>query len=234
MAELKHTALIGDLVDSRSHPDRAAIQKALLAELDLLNQAGGIVAALELTAGDEIQGLFDARAGSSLVRVMTSLTDRLFGLEFEQRIRFGIGFGALQTDLLPSAESPRVSLLDGPCFHAAREALDDARSGGQWAQAQGFGTRESALLSSHMELLGEIRQGWTQNQAHTTLLARRHGAPHERGAQKQAAVDAGVSPSVVSQSLKAARFEAVVRGEAAAADLIELLTSRALGIPWTL
>jgi hypothetical protein len=221
-----YLALIGDLVASRQSAGRVELPELLQRLLGEQNRElgpGALAAPLALTAGDEVQGLFRGVAAAvapGAVGVLQKLTDELAILE--QPILFGLGFGPLSTGPVPEppgqAESP--ALLDGPCFHRAREALERARKGRRWVVCAGFGDLDR-VLDSHFELMGVIRAGWTAKQrvyaAEKRLLE----------LQKDLAERHNVSPSVVSESLKAANFEAIQRAEQAAFDLLRLAAERA-------
>lgn len=198
-------AVTADVVGSRELPDRAVFQRRLVATLASLNEEIGevrVAAPLRITAGDEVQGLLvDPGA---FVDVAVRLADELHPVQAV----LGAGWGPLSTD-----PGPDVALLDGPCFHRARSALDDARRLGVWARVEGFGETTDGVLSALFQLMGAIRSRWTDKQAGYARGARRE-------LQKTVARRAGVSPSVVSESLKAARFDAVRAGEAAARDLL--------------
>lgn len=203
--EANYAALIGDVVRSRRLPDRAASQRALQAAIAAANREwypAALAAPLALTAGDEVQALF-SRPEAAVAAVRT-LSDALA----PGRMAFGLGWGALSTDL-----EPDPAVLDGPCFHAAREALEHAQKLGLWVVARGFGGSADEALSALFGLLGVVRGRWTATQARYVAAA--------RGAlQKDVAAQFGVSPSVVSESLSAASFHVVTAGEAALERLL--------------
>lgn len=204
-------ALTGDLVDSRKLPPdaRAALQRALIDQLERVSSdlAADLVRPATLTAGDEVQALLARPMGAvELIRVVT---DRLAELDDPgSEIVFGVGWGALSTGLLEGARS--VEQLDGPCFHNARHALEQAKKNKAWAVFAGFGAGEDAALSSIFQLMGAIRSDWTSIQRQSIRELRTLG---KRSAVAQSR---GVSPSVVTESLQAAHFDAVSGGEAAA------------------
>ncbi len=202
--EPQWVAVIGDVVASRRLPARSAAQRRLIAELERLGTAvgDGAAAPFTLTAGDEIQALL--RRPAAAVTAVVRLADALH----PARIAWGLGFGTLTTDL-----GPEPALLDGPCFHAARDAVAEARRRGRWAVARGFGEATDAVLSALFGLQGVIRSRWTETQA-------RYAAAARTQLQKDVATAFGVSPSVVSESLKSAGFAAVRDAEEACAALL--------------
>ena len=192
-------ALIGDVVQSRRHEDRAHLQRDLNDALERANERSrrALAAPLTLTAGDEIQGLFNQP--SAVVDVVVEIADAVS----PARLVYGLGFGTLETDL-----GPDPALLDGPCFHLAREALAEARGQGSWLVSRGQGDPKDLVTSALFRLLGELRSRWTEIQAEHVAQAR--GRP-----QKEVAQRLGKAESTISESLKAAGFQAVLAGEEA-------------------
>lgn len=198
-------AVIADVQGSRDIADRAAFQRRLVKTLKRVNsmfRGERLPANFRITAGDEIQGLLANPA--DLVDVTAALADELHPV----RLVFGAGWGHLATDLAAD-----VATLDGPCFHAARRSVTQASRQGTWVQVEGFGDVEDEAVSAVFFLIGALRDGWTATQ---TKYARA-----TRGKlQKHVAEHFDVSPSVISESLKSARFEAVLAGERALRSLL--------------
>jgi hypothetical protein len=201
--EVRYGALIGDVVQSRASPDRGNLQRRVLQEIEKLSASleDALPLPLGLTSGDEIQGLF--REPAEAVTVAVALTEAIL----PERWVFGLGYGTLSTDLYDN-----VARIDGPCFHRAREALRRTRAGG-WLTALGFGEPEDRAVSSLFTLMDAVRGRWTEKQLGYVRAAR-------WWPQKDVARDFGVSPSTVSESLKAASFAAVQEGERAARQLL--------------
>ena len=197
--------LIGDVVESRAIEDRAAFQRRLREVLGEVSRDLGpeaLAAGLELTAGDEIQGLF--RDPAAVVPAVVRLEEDLYPVRWTH----GLGFGPLSTD-----PAGRVAEMDGPCFHRARQALEEAARAGLWLAARGFGEPVDEAVTALFRLGHALRSRWTEKQALYARAAR-------RSLRKEVAARFGVSPSVVSESLKAAAFDAVRSGEEAAARLL--------------
>lgn len=198
--ELRYAALIGDIVASRSVPDRAALQERLHGALESLNRdtpGEHLAAPIAFTAGDEFQALL--HQPQAAVEIIRRLADDLYPVRFH----FGLGFGALTTKL-----RQEVGTLDGPCFHAARAAIERGGPQDRWVSVEGFGDAPSRAAEAIFRLIDAIRSGWTEKQT-------RHARHARELPQKEIAALLDVSPSVVSESLKAARFEAVREGEEA-------------------
>ncbi|MEO7351669.1 MAG: SatD family protein [Marmoricola sp.] len=108
--------LIGDVVGSRSSPDRVALHAALVDLLDEANLTLRPVVPLRITVGDEFQGCF-AHVGEAL---HATLWLRLH-LEPRAGLRHGVGWGSVAV----LAENPRVE--DGPGWWSAREAIESVK-----------------------------------------------------------------------------------------------------------
>lgn len=202
--EPHYLALLADLVGSRRVADRAAVQRRMLETVEALNAryADDLAAPLAVSRGDEVQGLFARR--DAVVPVIVELADALHPVEW----CCGVGWGSLSTPL-----GTEVVRLDGPAFHGARAALERAQGGGRWLAVEGIGSATGQVFESLFALMQALRHRWTDRQIEFIRAA--------RGAlQKDVAARFDVSPSTVSESLKAAGFGAVQEGEAAVAALL--------------
>ncbi len=200
-------ALIGDLVESRRLDDRAAVQRRIESEIDAVNDLHGadLASPFRLTAGDEVQGL--GRTPGAIIDALVRLSDRVAPARFA----WGLGYGELSTD-----EGPDVARLDGPCFHRAREGLGAARKDRAWFGARGLGALPEQVLAALMNLIGDVRAGWTDTQLAYIREAR-------TSLQVEVAKRFGVDPSTVSRALSAASFARVQEGERAARAFLESL-----------
>ena len=108
--------LIGDVVGSRLHPDRAALQRRLDDVLAAVGQRISAAQPVEISVGDEFQGVY-ARAGDALLAAL------LIRLELLPEIdtRYGVGWGRI--DVFDPRRRPAAQ--DGPGWWAAREAVEE-------------------------------------------------------------------------------------------------------------
>jgi DNA-binding CsgD family transcriptional regulator len=192
-------ALIGDLVGSRSVPDRAAVHDALVTALDAANELVEAEQPLEPTVGDEFQGAYARLSDAGLA----ALVVRLHLLPVVDA-RAGIGLGEAET--FDATRVPRVQ--DGPAWWAAREALEHLgrpRSAGlrTWYVGEGA-SAENAYLLARDALVDRLNE-----RSHRMLALALAGRT-----QREVAEAEGVSPSAVSQ--------AFARGIAAVRDAEEL------------
>jgi len=213
-----YAVITGDLVASREAPpaERRDIQ---VVTLELLEELGreleaDLVLPFGLHRGDEVQALL--RRPSRVPVVLQRFKDRFFGATTAgKEVAFGVGWGPLSTGLLPKATS--VGQLDGPCFHRARAMLDRARKEHAWALFDGFerqGWNVDKPLNSLFELMAAIRSSWTPTQSRIAVEMRSHAKRIDLAAAM------GVNPSVITKSLQASRYDAILRGEAAATALL--------------
>jgi len=112
---MSHAALIGDLVQSRTQPDRRATQQALGAALSEVNGMLDPVQPMTITVGDEFQGVFPTVAQAVMASVLVRL--RLVSVI---DTRYGIGWGDI--DVFDHQQRP-VPSQDGPAWWAARDAI---------------------------------------------------------------------------------------------------------------
>lgn len=199
-----YVALIADMVGSRRIRDRVQVQARLSAQVEELNEAldRELASPVAMTAGDEVQALF--APGPGFLQAIVAMSEALHPVGFV----FGVGFGSLSTP-----PGPPTPLLDGPCFHHAREAVEAAAKADEWVRARGFGEADP-VIDGMFRLMQEIRSGWTETQVRYVRAARRQP-------QKDVAARFGKAPSTVSQSLSAAGFEAVREGEEALTHFLE-------------
>lgn len=205
------TAVIGDVVGSRRFrgAERATLQQRLEDLLGHLNRTyrPSIQSQFVLTEGDSFQALL--KLPRHLPAIIWDIEDRLREIE----IRLGLGHGMIETELKPKAIG-----MDGPAFHAAREALEIARKerllGGVF---QGYGPFEDRVLNAFAHLLRHVRSGLTDQQRTIANLLRR-----ERGrTQTSVARELGITRQAVNEHMKRMGWQALVTGESAWSEALE-------------
>jgi len=203
-------ALTGDVVSSRELEDRAGVQRSLRAVVEELNEEldAALATPLKLIAGDEVQGLLDDPEAA--VDAVTRVADRLHPVG----VAWGLGRGPISTDWTED-----VSVLDGPCLHRAREAVEIAASEGRWLVTRGFEPPHGGILSTLFELTWTIRASWTETQMKYVREARAHK-------QTEVAALYDVSRQAVSKALDSAEYSVVMEGEEAARRYLAWLGRR--------
>lgn len=205
-------ALIGDVVNSRSLPDRAGVQRRLQEPTATLNREledGALAAPLRVTAGDEVQALLERP--EPVVDITVRLADHLHPV----RLTWGLGRGTLTTEL-----GGDVATLDGPCFHRARRAAERAAEEDRWLLQEGLPSPHGRTLTALFALMSGIRSEWTEIQAKYVREVRGRR-------QKDVAEKVGRHKSTISKALASSRYEEIEEGEGAARDLLSWIASDA-------
>jgi hypothetical protein len=215
MNEMAYIALIGDLVASRDlKPDARGLLQARLGRHFAAVKAearAGFAAWPLVTIGDEFQALFAASEVGC--RALLTLIPELLDLASPTAVRFGLGLGALSTEVREEALG-----MDGPCFHRARSALERARALDlpcQLDTEQGDAILWSTLASYALRQ----RLSWTPAQAEAIA--------HFEGGRswKQVADELKITPSAVSLRQKAAGWALYERSwQALEKGLLELIS----------
>ncbi|MFT5201656.1 MAG: hypothetical protein ACI9C1_001034 [Candidatus Aldehydirespiratoraceae bacterium] len=110
-----YAALLVDVVSSRAHADRGALQQAIGAASESVNHRVPCLDPLTATVGDELQATY--AQPSLAIRAVVELRLELIGTT---ELRAGIGWGEI------TVHDPLRTPFgqDGPAWWAAREALD--------------------------------------------------------------------------------------------------------------
>lgn len=188
--------VIGDLVDSRRSVDRAAVHARFERAIDGINTEYEPVVPLRIGLGDEFQGIF-----ASLGEAIGATLRLRMALLPDVDVRQGIGWGRVQV----LSEEPRVE--DGPGWWAARAAITLSASYERkaplravrtaYVAADGDAGPDAALVNAALMTRDQIVSGLSERSMSVLdgLL---------RGRQQQAiADDLGISPSAVSQRIRA-------------------------------
>jgi len=170
----QYVAVIADVVASRDlpRPSRTRLQDALRAELTRINRRAAwrpfLAARFAVTAGDEIEGLLTSAAP------LWTITHSLRAAMPDVHWIVGCGRGPIATALAPTAPE-----IDGPCFHAAREALDAAKRD---RRVLAFGGFDDPRLDGWAAYYSALYWGWTARQRKAAARWRAPETPtaHER------------------------------------------------------
>lgn len=210
MTPMKHHAdhvlavLIGDVVSSRTSPDRARLHRRLEAAVSDVNDETAPVTPLRITVGDEFQGAFgsvgEAVHATLLLRTALAGPPSADADQPPIGVRFGLGWGAVAT----LADEPRVE--DGPGWWAARDAIDEVKAA---ARRAGLRHRRTAFRAAadaggpDPDLLGATLL--CQDQVVGSLSPRSLrllGGLLRGTAQADLAAAEGISASAVSQRVR--------------------------------
>lgn len=203
--------LIGDLIGSRASADRPALHAVLGDVLARVNDALDPVTPLRITVGDEYQGAFADVATAARAALLLRV-----GLLPSYDVRHGIGWGPVT--LLE--DEPRVE--DGPGWWVARDALEEverlqersatrhrrclyrASDGGGEGAGEAAAGPSPVWVSAALLLVDEVVSGLSDRSVSVLrgLL--------EGHSQKEMARELGISPSAVSQRVRADGLAAIV------------------------
>ncbi len=191
---MRYVALVGDIVKSRSIPQRRRFEARLAECLAMINAryAGMVVAPVRPVLGvDTISGVL--KAG---VPVLDLAVDMLLELRGE-RIRLAFGLGRIDVGL----GTGDASRADGPAFHRAAAALEQLEARGGLIALTGYGARIDPILNAGAGLASLVLENWTERQMEVIQGYRMLG--------RQAAVaeKLGISQQAVSDSLKKSHYE---------------------------
>ena len=110
-----YVAVIGDIKSSKKIENRKNVQEKLKNILENINEKykEDISAKFMITLGDEFQGLLCK--GENVLAVVEEIQRKMYPIE----IRFGIGVGAITTEI-----NPEMAIgADGPGYYKARKAI---------------------------------------------------------------------------------------------------------------
>lgn len=215
MDEVKTSAsvtLIGDLVGSRRSADRAAVHARFEAAVEAINAEYDPVVPLRIGLGDEFQGIF-ATLGDAIgatLRVRMALLP-------DVDVRQGIGWGRVQV----LADEPRVE--DGPGWWAARAAIETVEAYERKAALRAVRTAYVPADGEPGPDPGLVNATLMTRDMVVTGLSERSmsvlGGLMSGRQQQDIADDLGISPSAVSQRIRAEGLAVVVAADELLGDL---------------
>ena len=194
-----YVALLCDAVASRhlAPRARARLQDELRASLPELNRTwrAHLVGRFAITGGDQLECLLD---GPHLVWEIAHGVRHTFA---DVDWVIACGRGALTTIPRPRATAPE---LDGPCFHAARAALESAKAKRLVFAFGGFGPSVDGLAAYYSALFWS----WTPRQRRTAAELRWQGPARDALSERL-----GVHPTAVSHMKRRLAWPLVAAGD---------------------
>lgn len=193
-------ALIGDVIGSRKHPDRAVLQRRLVELLESVT--GRVGGRLDMTIGDEFQGAYPSLEDA----VRASL---LLHLEAGETIRFRIGVG--WGDLLVETAGLAPFGQDGPAWWRARAAIEQlAEMSGGARTLVDTDTDWDSMINHFLAMRDALVNGFdgADFSIATGLLAGR--------TQREIATEVGIHESSVSRRISNRGIGLIVDGAGAA------------------
>ncbi|WP_111655946.1 SatD family protein [Isoalcanivorax indicus] len=197
----RYLVLIADIQDSRHLPDRQAVQTRLQDTLTTLNAAAPpdlLVSPYTITLGDEFQAVM-TRADRALADIIT-----VMGALHPVQLRFALATGALDTPVNPD----QAIGMDGPAFHAAREAIEHLKAADERLAIVHTGESPDpqldTLVTGTVGLLGHHLGKWKPSRL-SVLTARLHG-----DSVTTIATRLGMSEQAVYKNMRAGELEHVI------------------------
>jgi hypothetical protein len=203
MSTRSYIALIADATASRALPPprRARLQTDVRATVKELNRrfARALAARFAVTLGDELQCLLATAA--PVWEIAHHIRSRLTQVDWV----VACGRGAISTPLAPTAPE-----MDGPCFHAARAAMERAKRQRLVFAFGGFPPALEPLATYYSALYWS----WTPRQRRAATLLR-------LGSPATAAAALGVDRSAVSHLARRMAWPLVAAGDKMVRTLLE-------------
>lgn len=151
---MKYIILIGDVVNSRSIPDRKSFQERFRDILEELNDRNTeLLSPYTITLGDEFQAVYSA-AGNLFID--------LFGILaaiYPHKIRFSISIGNLTTPINPV----QAIGMDGPAFHLARAGITYLKKTPYFFHISTVSPDKFRLANLSLQLISHEIAGWEKN-----------------------------------------------------------------------
>lgn len=158
-------AIIGDIKNSKRIEDRKNVQNKLKNTLRKINEkySHDISAKFMITLGDEFQGLLCK--GENILNIIEEIQRKMYPIE----IRFGIGVGAITTDI----NSEMAIGADGPGYYMARDAIEFLKQNEQKNKTHVADIRIEIdedknlaviMLNTILSLLAVVKRDWTDRQ----------------------------------------------------------------------
>jgi SatD family (SatD) len=216
-----YTAVIGDMLASKalSSAERAKTQQEFATFINALNDnphyQHALVSKFVITLGDEFQGILK---DASVVPDLIWDVAHAIGLP---AFRLGIGYGTIDTAIPAYAIN-----LDGPALHAARRAINEARTGELLGGVFcGFGENADDVANGLARLLQSRRDDLTTKQDRVLGMLR----PRLSGvkvSEVYVAAQLGSSTQVINKQKHAAGVDSFLAGEQALRGILRIATKQ--------
>ncbi|HEB88658.1 MAG TPA: hypothetical protein ENI85_03725 [Deltaproteobacteria bacterium] len=204
---MNYCVVTADVRRSREVQDRRALQEKILLLLNEVNQQEkeALAVPFSITLGDEWQGVLRGCAAGfwAAIRFVEEL--------FPYRLSVGIGYGSIETGLLP-----RSAEMDGVAFHRSRAALEQAKDTGQEILFSLGRQSHDLILNAASRLLQLVRQDWTASQFEKLRLFK------QLGTERSVAEELGISQQSVNKALQAIHARTYLEQEQRILRFLEL------------
>ncbi|MDD4081980.1 MAG: SatD family protein [Sphaerochaetaceae bacterium] len=162
-------AIIGDIIDSREIDNRNDVQKLYVKMIYQINKnhKDDIASKFIITLGDSFQGLL--KNSKDLFKIIEEIEEAMAPYQ----LRFGIGVGEINTTIILKDSS----LIDGPAYHYARFAINDAKTltnknkGSSSIIVHSDNIILDNLINSAISMCNVLKSSWTTKQKKVIDLA---------------------------------------------------------------
>ena len=213
-------AIIGDVKDSRTLPNRNDVQEKLKKVLLDINRIYNkdIAADFLITLGDEFQGLM--LKSNNIIKIVKHIQRELHPIQ----IRFGIGIGEISTKINKKAAIG----ADGPAFYSARNVITMIHELEKKIKIQAPDIQISLYteknifeikeINTLLSLIKAIEDSWTEKQRYTVWdMMINHGS------QNECALRMNTSQSTVARRLSDGKYIVYVNAINTAEEAISIL-----------
>ncbi len=171
----------------------------------------GSVVTASMTTGDEFQVVLESpREAIGVYKFILR----------EMRAGVHVGAGVGEIESVEEASSP--SEMYGPAFYRAREAIEVAKGEDVHIYFKTGDDEADFELNTVLELLGYIRDGWTDRQREIIDFI----DTHRESLQKEVAKELRVSEAMISKTIRNTGYEKVRKGELLAREILGRLGGR--------
>lgn len=194
-------AIIADIIESRTIMNRFQVQEQLNRILQEINSEFDeyIAARFLVTLGDEFQGLLNS------TQPILQIIERIILQMYPIRIRFGIGFGEINTRI----NKEMAIGADGTAYHYARRMINELKKNQRSRMSDQplikvlSDKNESIikLVNNTFSLWSFIQEKWTEKQVR--LISETIASGNN---QREAAKRLGVVQSTVQRGLKSSGY----------------------------
>lgn len=192
-----YVAIIGDIKSSKKIENRNYVQeklKNILKEVNVKYEQD-ISAKFMVTLGDEFQGLLCN--GENVINIVEEIQRKMYPIE----IRFGIGVGAITTEI-----NPEMSIgADGPSYYKARNAIEFLKRNERKNKNHNSDIRveideeielTTEMLNTILSMLTVVKNNWTDRQREIIWDMDKY-----QNGQKKCAKRLGIAQSSVHRGL---------------------------------
>ena len=208
---MTYFAIIGDIIASKELEERAKVQELLKNTLNRVNEeySADLASDFSITLGDEFQGLL--KTAKHLLEIIDVIRFQVHPVQ----LRFGIGIGAMSTEVV--RENSLGS--DGPADWAAREAIRFVHDNNDYGTSKmcireysdtvAVKDRKLAdqmieLANKSLKLCDRYETAWTASQYEFVreLILKKHYVSGGKYNQREIAQEMDISPQLVNSKIK--------------------------------